>query len=325
MKLIGKLQVIVTVWLLLFNCSMSFAAENSYQRLIIFGDDYSDTGNTYQLTHHVIPNPARYYQGRFSDGPAWDNYFAKMIGIESEDQDQFLNFAFGDSEIFRPVSKIVHDKESKRYLVPNLAMQIDRFTKKYHRFNSHDLAIIYIGSNDFIPFVRLKTDAFFKDLANQEAAQVNRIIKLGARNIIIFNVGDLTHTPYAYKIKKKTFLPLVNQYTDNLRQMIKGFNQQLAEDLKNKPVVKIYDLYQFEDNIFSAIDKGGYAYRFENKNYMLKASKPCYQNYEGDYQKIVGPVCDKPQEFFYYDDLHTTHFVNYLLAKDVYRWSNRKT
>src|ERR1700722_9994900 len=49
---------------------------NQYQKLIIFGDSYSDNGNVYQLTQEAIPNSLRYYQGRFSNGPAWAEYFA---------------------------------------------------------------------------------------------------------------------------------------------------------------------------------------------------------------------------------------------------------
>ncbi len=302
---------------------------NQYQKLIIFGDSYSDNGNVYQLTQEAIPNSLLYYQGRFSNGPAWAEYFAGYFNIDPGDRNKFIDMAYGGARILQPVKEKIHGNPLKFYIVPNLSQQIDTYLEKYGVFSPEDLIVVFIGTNDYAPLFHNHPNTFFTHLANLETVQINRLIQSGAQQIIVFNIRNLTYVPFIEFLNSKKYFPLNiadRYYRQYLDKSILTFNSRLEKNLKNKPKIFIYDIFKFDNVIFSNIKKNGYSYSMDNQNYNLQyGSIPCYKNYKNDYQHIVGAVCKNSQEYFFYDRIHTTAAVNFLLAEDVYRqFSNKK-
>src|SRR5947209_6877127 len=49
-----------------------------FQQLVVFGDSLSDMGNTFAVAG--IPQPP-YYDGRWTNGPNWVDYFAPLAGF----------------------------------------------------------------------------------------------------------------------------------------------------------------------------------------------------------------------------------------------------
>ena len=91
------------VVLILAFASFSFRAPTAYgsflsfQNLVVFGDSLSDNGNTFISVG--LPK-APYYDGRWTNGPNWVDYFSQLAGIP--DASAFLrnrgtNFAVGGS------------------------------------------------------------------------------------------------------------------------------------------------------------------------------------------------------------------------------------
>src|SRR5690242_18787365 len=63
--------------------SFAFAASNqasAFQQLVVFGDSLSDTGNTFAAA--ALPQPP-YYDGRWTNGPNWVDYFAPLAGFSA--------------------------------------------------------------------------------------------------------------------------------------------------------------------------------------------------------------------------------------------------
>ena len=80
-----------------FRAPTAYGSFLSFQNLVVFGDSLSDNGNTFISVG--LPK-APYYDGRWTNGPNWVDYFSQLAGIP--DVSAFLrnggtNFAVGGS------------------------------------------------------------------------------------------------------------------------------------------------------------------------------------------------------------------------------------
>jgi outer membrane lipase/esterase len=58
-------------------------AQGAFPSLTFFGDSYVDSGNAFLLSQGTQP-PAPYFEGRFSNGRVWVEYFAESLGRPSD-------------------------------------------------------------------------------------------------------------------------------------------------------------------------------------------------------------------------------------------------
>jgi phospholipase/lecithinase/hemolysin len=276
------------------------------KRMIVFGDSYSDNGNDYKLTRNQYPNPVAYYEGRFSNGPVWAEYFAKKFDINPNDPLRFLNYAYGQAKILQPTSITVHGSPDQQYSIPSFSEEIDSYAKQYSKINDNDIVVIFISTNDFFDISSTTTKDFFIKMADTQAEQIQRLIKMGAKHIVVLNGRDVTLSPLAKIVAHATTGSSDEIKTENylvdFRNFIKIYNQRLSEKLGHIKEVVLYDIFEFDTQMTK---------KMNNK-------EMCYQNRQGDYQHVAGPICNNPNQFFYYDRIHTTSAVNSLLADDVY-------
>ena len=276
-----------------FCFALSLNAAYAFEgRIIVFGDSYSDNGNVFKLTKQQYPNAIAYYKGRFSDGPVWSEYFASLNQVDPNDPSKFLNFAYGQAKIMAPTSITVYANPDKTYKIPSFSDEIDTYQKIYKTFKPNDLILVFIGTNDFFDMPAVQAEEFFKNLADKETQELKRLISLGATKIIVLNGRDVTLSPLA-KIFTKDL--------QGFQNLIKIYNSRLNENVASLKAVKIYDIFSFDHAMTPTV------------NYI----NMCYQNIKGDYQHIAGTICKDPENFFYYDRIHTTSNINLLLANDV--------
>jgi len=136
--------LIITTLLCLFNPAYA----KQIDKIIMFGDSLSDTGNIFSLTSKahkifpsipVIPKASVYYEGRFSNGPVWIDDLALAMNVPQE------NYAYGgawaepllDSQLSVPFGL---GMQVSYYLV----MSVTDFHKRDH------LYIIWAGGNDYV-------------------------------------------------------------------------------------------------------------------------------------------------------------------------------
>lgn len=249
----------------------------AFTAIVAFGDSYTDTGN-------APSSPPDYWNGRFSNGPLW-----------IEDLSQMLGFAYNAGNNYA-----VSGTESDE-----LGVAIDNFPGTTDSANV--LFAIWTGNNDIANHLDLGTDdAAWDDRINGIVSSCmtasDLLYNKGARNLVLFNVMDLTRCP-----------DILNSYPDSFRSYILGkiqlFNSRLAaavpDLLSSHPGLQVYEFDTYSDF-----------------NYLL-------DNYVslGFYQATIGALNDPTltdksfngpgANYVFWDDQHPTAMTHSFIAQWV--------
>ena len=143
-----------------------------YNQLVVFGDSLSDTGNTFAAAG--VPQPP-YYDGRWTNGLNWVDYFAPMAGLPPATA--YLryggtNFAVGGA--------------TSEYATGEIATYI-AVSGGY--INPNNLYVLWIGANDFEAGLTPQQTLEFIQ------TEIVSLTLAGAKHFIVVNVPDISLTP----------------------------------------------------------------------------------------------------------------------------------
>lgn len=117
LRLIPAFRMALAITITCAACHPAQAAQR-YDKIVVFGDSYSDVGNIYIATKGAIPLSPPYYQGRFSNGPVWVEHLAQSFGLPLK---PYLaggtDYAFGGAELLQ-------DLATPEGTVPGVASQV---------------------------------------------------------------------------------------------------------------------------------------------------------------------------------------------------------
>ncbi|KAJ2643572.1 hypothetical protein IW137_002339, partial [Coemansia sp. RSA 1287] len=170
--------------------------------LHIFGDSLSDIGTLKDLALGLIPPPP-YWQGRFSSGPVWNEYLAKLTGFNlynkavggsTSDNDNAALLDFLPIEL--PIS------------IPSTKDQITYFkaTRPFYSASptrNSDIAVLEVGANDFFAkMIDLATNtltvgSFVDTLTDSIVEQLEMLRQIGFKNIFVSDMAAIQYTPFA--------------------------------------------------------------------------------------------------------------------------------
>ncbi len=164
-----------------------------FSSFFVFGDSLSDNGNvsaTLETAGIDFP-PEPYFEGRFSDGPVWNEAF-----LAEFETGQSANFAFGGARTSDDAGTI-----------PDLADQVDAFTavRPFLTLGDRSLASMFFGANDvfdailaaasgppdIIGFLSGRAAATLGNIA----ASVGALSAQGIDDFALWNLPDLGQTP----------------------------------------------------------------------------------------------------------------------------------
>ncbi|KAG7961355.1 hypothetical protein I3843_09G011000 [Carya illinoinensis] len=298
------------------------ANSNSHpSKLFVFGDSYSDTGNTdktqsaweypYGITFPGKP------AGRFSSGRVLTDFFAKSIGLkrtpityrqrnETSLLTYGMNFAYGGTGVFETLLKSG----------PNMTTQIG-FLQNLIRdnvFTSADLessmTLVTLAGNDYSTYIVRNGSAqgwkpCITAVVNQLAINLRRIHGMGVKKIVVNALQPLGCAPSniaksSFQQCNETENSLVVFHNLLLQQAVTKLNSE-AKD--SNPFV-ILDLY---DSFLSVIkNKGGT--HFENPLkpccFGISSKYNCGSVDENGAKKYT--VCEDPESAFFWDGVHPT-------------------
>ncbi len=164
-------------------------APRAFPSYFIFGDSLSDSGNTFTLTGSP---PAPYYNGRFSNGPVYSEYLVPTLQKTTTAAPTVktnLNFAFGGATA------------TAGSAVPSLAQQVGLFQARAITPGPYDLFVVLAGANDLLNTIgNPATQNGPAVTASGQAAaaavvtNVQALTTLGAKNLVVINLPDLSKT-----------------------------------------------------------------------------------------------------------------------------------
>ncbi|MDF1655709.1 MAG: SGNH/GDSL hydrolase family protein [Coxiellaceae bacterium] len=280
------------------------------KRIVVFGDSYSDNGNTFRVSQDTYPTDKRYWQGRFSNGPVWSEYLAKDFGLNPNDPKQFMDYAYGQAQANGSLVFQTHNKKQQfNFTVPDIHQQLDEYLAQT-KHNVHDtLYILFIGANDLFNQKHLANIDQAKFISRTLAAQanlINTLQQLDAKHFLVVNMRDLTAAPIAKAAAEKLANNNSNvsnqQVLDNINRVIIAYNKALIKKFSDLHQVKIFNVFEFDQ---------------QQLKKAKVTNKACYVNH-GNYINPQGPACKNPKNYFFYDRIHPTTTIHKAMAKAVY-------
>ncbi|WP_373498259.1 SGNH/GDSL hydrolase family protein [Desulfococcus sp.] len=171
-KIIKKLATATMIFLLTLCTTNGFAA--AFDEIVVFGDSLSDNGNLVLIENQPKPDPALYYEGRFSNGPVWVEYLADP---------QRLNLPLHD--------RALGGAQSDGLVPPGLIEQVTAYIATSVPPLSHNsLFIIWIGGNDY-----LNGNGDFQEAVDNINTAMERLVEFEAMHILVLNLPDLGAIP----------------------------------------------------------------------------------------------------------------------------------
>ncbi|RUP50901.1 GDSL lipase/esterase [Jimgerdemannia flammicorona] len=271
-----------------------------FNRLVVFGDSYSDTGHNFNLTQGKFP-PSPPYDKKYSNGPVWCEYLAKNLGLTLENYAEGgattdNNFVQGHTSPANLPVNGIYQQIQKVYLPTNPSTA------------STALYALFSSGNDF------HVDKLLS--ANHSALNLLRAVSLlrsslpTARHFLLFRSADLGNLPYFHPqaaglfhhpfrstLERGVATTVSAKFNENLNAYTREYKQKNPE----------IELTVFEtDKLFSGLDKQGEKYGFQNVKQQCVAL---------DGRRFVpqGEIASH----FYWDSVHVTTKGHELLAGEV--------
>lgn len=265
-------------------------------KVVVFGDSVSDTGNLYNATAWVVPNKNSYFRGHFTNGKVWNEYLTDSLNLPN------YNWAVAGAAA------------DDYYVVPGVTSQVDSFLKymkgtpNYKPANT--LVTVLVGGNDLISYER----SVAAIIASETQALENLIVAGGVRNILMLNVPDLSKAPrFKYVQDGASKAATVAAQVNDLNQQLLQLRDSLAAKYASQGLnIKLFDTRGKVDDLFSNPGKYGLSNTTDSCLELNQVST-------ADYAKNtpVRAICTNADAFVFWDQLHPTTRSHRAIAEDV--------
>jgi phospholipase/lecithinase/hemolysin len=271
--------------------------------MYVFGDSLSDTGNVYNVTKNpqtgVGSPPPPYFEGRFSNGSIWVDYLAEQLKInkltlvtDPKFPNGGVNFAFGGA-LSGSGNAIIPNPPK----LPGVLEQVQGFAAN-QKADPNALYTLWGGGNDFLFPNSNPKDYTPPDTVKNISQALNTLAGVGAKNILVFNLPDLSQLPFVQnqsKEERKNLQDTVNAYNSTLKQTLKG--------LSNNPNLNIIpvDTYSLFNQVIEEAKTSPDTSSFKN------VAQPCFN-------EVTNTTCDKPDQYLFWDSVHPTTSGHKLIA-----------
>lgn len=292
--------------LLVFFIPAALLADQQYDRVYVFGDSLSDTGNLASVIG-AFPQPP-YYQNRVSNGPVAVEIMASRLGLPLATSLHLIGPAAG-------TNYAVAGASAARNESIDLNTQVALFLANHGGVApDNTLYVMFIGGND----VRRARDTGdwlaavqkVEEAARTIATQIQVLAASGAKNWLVVNSPDIGRIPETRLIAEAlgmTELPArATALTTLFNHLLKRRMQRIGEESDIE--IKRFDLFRLFDRIIEKSDKLGF----------INASDACFSSELGQFT----PGCDfgfNFDRYVFFDEIHPTTRVHAIVGEALYR------
>ncbi|MDF1677946.1 MAG: SGNH/GDSL hydrolase family protein [Legionellaceae bacterium] len=278
-------------------------------KIVVFGDSLSDTGNLYEYMHRYFPPSPPYYAGRASNGPLWIEYVLAHY-YPGATEGHVLNYAVMGSgvgsEIEDDDDAVVDDA------VFNFSGQLQKyFSEQAEPISPSALHIVWIGADNYIHSEDL--DADIKLTIEGIQRGVNQLVEKGAKQIMLIGLPDFGLSPLARKSNRVESLTyLSTQHSFKIQQLVAQFKQRypdvqwIFQDVQAPFLDAIAhpDVYGFTNVTTACFDDLGYS-----ALYAL--------GLKGMREKVQPPRDGACDEHLFVDAAHVSTRAHAIIAQEV--------
>ncbi|KAI9363516.1 hypothetical protein DFJ73DRAFT_942981 [Zopfochytrium polystomum] len=267
--------------------------------LVVFGDSWSDTGNAHALSHGAFPRSPLYADGQYSNGPIW---------IRTIVQDRFLGtnfsgFAFG--------SATSNSDTVKGYLpngmpVPSVKEQISNdyanFVTTTKGVGDAPMFAMWSGAYDYIFGNEIfKQNLTPETIASDIMQNAETLIRdFSAQRILLLTIPPLARLPL-YRGADPAAARRAGAFTATANALL----QQQAAALESR--------YADRDARVLVFDVGEVVAQMED----LPGRYGLENAVDACVGAFTGMVCERPEEFLFYDDRHFSEAANAVVGEAV--------
>ncbi|KAG9302961.1 hypothetical protein G9A89_022378 [Geosiphon pyriformis] len=209
-------QLILTIFIFLgfvqvVRCQNKDNSTDKFDKFVVFGDSWSDNGNTFRLTGGNFPSPTEfYYSGRYSDGPLWSEFLSNVLGTT------FFDFAYaGASTDNNQIQGYVPggglENNVPLISVPGLIQQIEKFNEFQASKNgtldlSRTLVSTWLKGKQYFTFSYTNsstgiTVATPPELVIQSFLEAwKKLYSFGIRFFLVLTLPSITSFPFYSKL-----------------------------------------------------------------------------------------------------------------------------
>jgi phospholipase/lecithinase/hemolysin len=287
------------------------AADEQINRLIVFGDGYSDTGNSFNNTVGddgigMPPSPA-YFDGRASNGPVWVEHLA--AGLDLPVPEPVIvggtNYAWLGAGT---------DPDSSTQGAADIGKQINAYLMYGNVPAGDQLFVIWAGLGDFLNSDGVLAVPDPSDLVARLTSYIETLADAAAEDaelkILVANLPPMGQTVRS-KWLGDSVNPAVPELLDRLSSRTNNLLSTELRMLSRERGIEIIELDVFELSQEIAADPAAFGF--------INADDPARAVIDQDGQPVdvsvtaVGTVIN-PDDHLYYDDVYPTRKWHELVA-----------
>jgi phospholipase/lecithinase/hemolysin len=263
-----------------------------FDAMYVFGDSLSDIGNSFNLTKKAqgegLPPSPPYFMGRFSNGPVWVEYLARLLQLPSS---LHTNFATVGANTGSTNTYLPNNSDN----LPGLQQQIDRFIAPFKTGNSQadsrSLYIVWAGANDYLGGGITNPAIPVENLTNA----VKSLAAVGAKHLMVANLPDLGDLPASRGNSQQSAAlnALTQAHNSGLASSLKALSQSFGSRVNIIP----FDAHSLFKQVFTSPTE----FDFTNVTDAELEQLAQFQGYK--------------DKFFFWDIIHPTTAAHLMLAK----------